>query len=451
MDLREWMRAWAMFPPQGGTILCAVSGGRDSVCLLHYLHSLGENEGFTVAAGHYNHHMRPTAQRDEDFVRKLAADLGVAFYTDGLPVVETAREQGLGVEEMGRNLRYEFLERTARKIGAERIATAHHQGDQAETVLLNLLRGTGPEGLRGIPPVRGNLIRPLLNTPRSEIEAYLKEHHLGCVEDETNNSPAFTRNRLRQQVLPQLETINPAWQQNIARTAAIIGREDRYLDELAGQQLSTAMLETAALRDAPEALRPRMVRLLLDRWGLGRKDITAAHIAAILALAEKNQDGSASLPGGSVLSRRGRLLWQPLAEKPQSVTLTAGENHWGPWTITVHPGTIPTPGENLHLRCNIETQTLTAEPCRLTERLTLPGSRGGRTLKRLFTERGVPNEKRSTIPAIRIDDRLAAVPWLGIDQHFLPQSGEDTITLSINKHDELEDTQWQRAIWTRTF
>ena len=445
------MRAWAMFPPQGGTILCAVSGGRDSVCLLHYLHSLGENEGFTVAAGHYNHHMRPTAQRDEDFVRKLAADLGVAFYTDGLPVVETAREQGLGVEEMGRNLRYEFLERTARKIGAERIATAHHQGDQAETVLLNLLRGTGPEGLRGIPPVRGNLIRPLLNTPRSEIEAYLKEHHLGCVEDETNNSPAFTRNRLRQQVLPQLETINPAWQQNIARTAAIIGREDRYLDELAGQQLSTAMLETAALRDAPEALRPRMVRLLLDRWGLGRKDITAAHIAAILALAESPKDGSVSLPGGSVIARRGRLLWQPLAARPQSVPLREGENHWGAWTITVHRGTIPTPGETLHLRCNFETQTVTAAPCRLAERLTLPGSRGGRTLKRLFTERSVPAEMRSTIPAIRIDDRLAAVPGLGIDQNFLPQSGEDTITLSINKHDELEDTQWQRAIWTRTF
>ena len=175
MDLREWMRAWAMFPPRGGTILCAVSGGRDSVCLLHYLHTLGENEGFTVAAAHYNHHMRPTAARDEDFVRKLAADLGVPFYTDGLPVVERAKEQGIGVEEMGRNLRYEFLERIARQIGADRIATAHHQGDQAETVLLNLLRGTGPEGLRGIPPVRGHLIRPLLDTPRTEIEAYLEE------------------------------------------------------------------------------------------------------------------------------------------------------------------------------------------------------------------------------------------------------------------------------------
>ena len=430
MDLRPWMEAWGMFPPPGGTILCAVSGGRDSVCLLHYLHQLGESAGFSVAAAHYNHQMRPTAQRDEDFVRQLCGELGVAFYAEGRPVVETARAQGLGVEEMGRKLRYEFLERTACQVHADRIATAHHQGDQAETVLLNLLRGTGPEGLRGIPPIRGKLIRPLLNTPRSEIEAYLEEHQLGCVEDETNASPAFTRNRLRQQVLPALADINPAWQQNIARTAAIVGREDRYLEDLAAEQLSTAMGETAALRDAPEALRPRMVRQLLDRWGVGRKDITSAHIAAVIALAQQPQGGMTSLPGGSVIARRGRLLWKPTGHKPAGMVLQEGENHWGAWTITVRRGEIPTPGDTLCLRCNLATQILTAEPCRLAERLTLPGSRGGRSLKRLLTERGAAPEVRAAIPVLRIDSRLAAVPGLGVDEAFLPQSGEDKITIS---------------------
>ena len=201
--------------------MCAVSGGRDSVCLLHYLHSISDHRGFSVAVGHYNHHMRPTAQRDEDFVRDLCDALGVPFYTDGCDVVAAARENGLGVEEMGRRLRYAFLEKLADELGAERIATAHHQADQAETVLLNLLRGTGPEGLGGIPPVRGRLIRPLLQTSREEIEAYLDERGLGHVEDETNESLAFARNRLRRVVLPELEKINPALRRNIARTAEI--------------------------------------------------------------------------------------------------------------------------------------------------------------------------------------------------------------------------------------
>ena len=172
MNLLAWMEQWDMLPPEGGVMLCAVSGGRDSVCLLHYLASIAPQRGFFVAAGHLNHRMRPEARRDEDFVRELCRTLGVAFYTEAAPVYETAARWGLGVEETGRRLRYDFLYRTADAIGAQRIATAHHAQDQAETVLLNLLRGTGPEGLSGIPPVRGRIVRPLLTrSRRSRIRA----------------------------------------------------------------------------------------------------------------------------------------------------------------------------------------------------------------------------------------------------------------------------------------
>ena len=126
MDLLPWMERWDMLPPKGGVLLCAVSGGRDSVCLLHYLAAIAPRRGFTVAAGHLNHRMRPEAQRDEDFVRDLCRTLDVAFYTEAAPVYETAARWGLGVEETGRRLRYEFLFRTADAIGADRIATAHH-------------------------------------------------------------------------------------------------------------------------------------------------------------------------------------------------------------------------------------------------------------------------------------------------------------------------------------
>ena len=130
MDLLPWMERWGMLPPKGGVLLCAVSGGRDSVCLLHYLAAIAPQRGFTVAAGHLNHQMRPEARRDEDFVRELCWTLGVAFYTEAAPVYETAARWGLGVEETGRRLRYEFLFRTADAIGADRIATAHHAQDQ---------------------------------------------------------------------------------------------------------------------------------------------------------------------------------------------------------------------------------------------------------------------------------------------------------------------------------
>ena len=287
MDLLPWMERWHMLPPEGGVILCAVSGGRDSVCLLHYLTTIAPRRGFTVAAAHLNHRMRPEAQRDEDFVRGLCREWNVPFYTEAVPVYKTAARWGLGVEETGRRLRYDFLLRTADAIGAAYIATAHHAQDQAETVLLNLLRGTGPEGLGGIPPVRGRIIRPLLQTGRAEIEDYLRANGLPHVEDSTNQDTHYARNRLRRELWPQLETVNPAVTRAIGRTAEIVRGENAYLDTLAAERLPAegTAVETAALLAAPEPLRPRMVRLLLDRLPTGKKDVSAVHMDAVLALA----------------------------------------------------------------------------------------------------------------------------------------------------------------------
>ena len=180
-----------MLPEQGGIVLCGVSGGRDSVCLLDYLHKLGQQRGFTAAAGHLNHLMRPTAQRDEDFVRAFCAQRDIPFYTESADVYGLCDAWELTVEETGRRARYDFLQRTAAAIGAEKIATAHHRDDLAETVLLQLLRGTGPQGLTGIPPVRGNIVRPLLDTPRRDIERYIAENGLAYVTDETNSDLAY--------------------------------------------------------------------------------------------------------------------------------------------------------------------------------------------------------------------------------------------------------------------
>lgn len=440
MDLLPWMEQWNMLPPQGGTILCAVSGGRDSVCLLHYLCSLREKCGFAVAAAHYNHRMRPTAQRDQDFVAELCRALDVPLYVGAGDVYAIAKERGLGVEETGRILRYDYLKEVADAIGAQRIATAHHQDDQAETVLLNLLRGTGPEGLRGIPAVRGRLIRPLLDTPREEIEAYLARHGLGHVEDETNDSLAFTRNRLRKNVMPELEKIHPAMRRNIARAAAIVGREDRFLNSLAAEYLPPegTELDCAALRRAPEVLRPRMVRLLLDRLAVGKKDMTAAHVEAVVALGLSDRGGMVSLPGdAAAVCRKGRLQLTVLErEVPEEMPLLEGDNPWGPWSIHVQTkfgGEILQKKDAILLKCDMIDQSLTVLPCPDRQRLMLPGSRGGRSVKRLLSERGVPPETRRQTPAFQVDGRLGAVWGLGTDAEFVPDNRGKWVEITLYK------------------
>jgi len=226
MDLRPFMERWHMLPPSGGVMLVAVSGGRDSVCLLHYLAAMPRD--FTVAAAHLDHGQRPTAGRDVDFVRQLCRELDVPLTVERADVPALARERGVGLEEAGRMARYDFFRRTADRLGAQRIATAHHAADQAETVVLNLVRGTGMQGLAGIPPVRGRIVRPLLETSREDIETYLETHRLSHVEDETNRDTALRRNLLRREVMPQLAELHDGAAANICRTAELLRQEDAF-------------------------------------------------------------------------------------------------------------------------------------------------------------------------------------------------------------------------------
>ena len=422
MDLLPWMERWHMLPPEGGVILCAVSGGRDSVCLLHYLTTIAPRRGFTVAAAHLNHRMRPEAQRDEDFVRGLCREWNVPFYTEAVPVYKTAARWGLGVEETGRRLRYDFLLRTADAIGAAYIATAHHAQDQAETVLLNLLRGTGPEGLGGIPPVRGRIIRPLLQTGRAEIEDYLRANGLPHVEDSTNQDTHYARNRLRRELWPQLETVNPAVTRAIGRTAEIVRGENADLDTLAAERLPAegTAVETAALLAAPEPLRPRMVRLLLDRLPTGKKDVSAVHMDAVLALAEGG--GTLDLPGGArAVCRDGWLRLTVKEPAPPEMVLAQGLNRWGDYDITL---------------CGGEEHRVTVRSWKGSDRMA--AERGSRSLKRLFADAGIPAELRDSLPVVCVDGTPHAV--YGIKERTAPHSGE-TIQIIINKRENhKEDT-----------
>lgn len=187
--------------PRAGLILCALSGGGDSVALVHFLKA----QGFQVAAAHFDHHLRPNSGEDARFARDFCKGLDIPFYLGGARVGDMPGN----TEDNARRARYAFLEETAASLGAARIATAHNANDNLETVLLHLTRGCGLQGLCGIQPRRGILVRPMLHTTRPAIQAYLKEQGLDFVTDETNADDRYARNRLRHQVVPVLETINP--------------------------------------------------------------------------------------------------------------------------------------------------------------------------------------------------------------------------------------------------
>lgn len=299
--------------PEGALVLAAVSGGADSLSLLHWLHA----RGVRVAAAHLHHGLRgAAADADEAFVRDFCAARGVPFYAERADVRALAARDGVSIEEAGRKARYDFLERMAAATGASRVATAHHADDNAETLLFQLVRGAR-SGLGGIAPVRGIYIRPFLTLTRARIEAYAEANGLAYRFDETNGDDAYARNYIRHEILPRLTALNAAAATHIAETARTLRAEGEFLDALAAERLEaggarfggtrvTAPCKT--LSAAPEALRGRMARLLVDGLPVGKRDFTARHYAAIVELCASAYGTHLDLPHGVSAERAGGVL-----------------------------------------------------------------------------------------------------------------------------------------------
>ena len=417
-------------------VLAAVSGGLDSMCLLYFL----REQGYSVSCAHFNHQLRgEEAARDENFVRAWCEKEDIPFCLGTGDVRAHARATGKTEEEAGRDLRYAFLRKTAQMLGAQ-IALAHHADDNAETVLLNLVRGTDLRGLCGMRPKQGGIVRPFLEQTREELTVYANSHGILHVEDHTNADPnAAARNYLRLEILPQLRNLNPRAGEHIAATARSLTALDDALEQAAEAALSHAKTQDGSislpLNDflaADAAVQPRILLHMADALGLGRKDIGRRQLDAICALAQRggSTERRYTLPQGALVRIAGGALtvtFSP-ATLPKAALVENVPLPWGNFALTLlhEPD-----GEGILLRAPEDGEIITVAPCDLNARLTLEGANGARSVKRLCVDRKLSLTERDLLPALYVGGRLAAVWRLGPDVSFLPKGGERTCFVRV--------------------
>lgn len=428
------------------TVLAALSGGADSVVLLHLL-CAAQREGRVarIAAAHLHHGLRGAkADADEAFCTELCARWGVPLTVARADVRLVAKQEGLSIETAARRERYRFLRAAARAAGADCIAVGHHMDDQAETLLLHLLRGSGLLGLCGMPLRADDIVRPLLHVRRAEIEDYARANGLAFCTDETNGSDEMTRNRVRHELLPKLLSFNPHAVERLAATAALLRQDEDCLAALAGAALAAARTQDggydrAALRALDVAVRSRVCKALLLEAQDG--DVEQRDVARLDALL-------AAQTGTKIELRGGRAAWV------DAVALHVGALP-APLAFSVPlavPGVTHTPAGSFYAAvdgcgrpdgANEACIDLDALPSDAVARTRRPGDRfhplgapGMRKLSDVMTDRKLPRFLRDIpllcsgaevlwMPGYTVSERLRITPQTKRILHMIYQEGRD--------------------------
>jgi tRNA(Ile)-lysidine synthase len=439
--------------PNGCRVLCAVSGGADSVYLLHRLKNLADDGEITLACAHFNHRLRGAeSDRDANFVKDTAEELKIPFYFGCGNVRDYACKYRLGIEEAARTLRYEFLLATAEKYGFGRIATAHTANDNLETMLLNLCRGAGSAGLSGIPPTRGRIIRPILDVTRDEIERYLAERSAAYVEDSSNGRDDFARNRIRRRVPPVLAGVNAGYLKNALSAAELIRADGTLLDSMAEDffiensektikgELRLPVERLAAL---PEPISGRVIRKAA--YAAAGKSPSLVHVQAVLRLCQNGGTNTAAdIPG--LRARRGRDF---LTLSPRGADGGRGGS------FTPIPLTIGGITEIKELGINIKTDkiekyqqinnsfnifyfkydaiygSILVRPRMSGDKLRINGRGVTKSLKKLFSEAGVKLSERDRIPVLADARGVLAVSGFGADERAAAKLGEAALRIEL--------------------
>lgn len=433
----------SLFPISGCKVLVALSGGKDSVYLLHRLLDLARSRELTVGAAHLNHQLRDgESDRDEAFVRNLCRDWDVPLTVGHCDVRSYAAQHRMGIEEAARELRYAFLEGARQDGGYDLIATAHQANDQAETMLLNLIRGAGSRGLAGIPPKRENIVRPLLDTTGEEITDYLESHGIPYVEDSSNESDTFARNRLRHHVLPVLTALNPRFISHAASAAQSLREDDACLQNIAEAFLRRFYRDGAfPVREFLAISRPIRTRVLRTLCGPA---LTRRQIEAIMEICMGTERKHIDVSGQRVTYDQGRLFFSP--QETASIPIIPMEGAQGScvaghyrisWEIRRETDQIHNSLNTFCLKCeNIEKVVLIG-PRQDGDAFRPVGRHCTKTLKTLFQERHLTAAQRAGTPVLRDGNGVAAVPGFGMDERFLPEIGDTVLHVLCEEYKEI--------------
>ena len=423
----------------GQKVVAAVSGGCDSVCMLHILSKLAGTIGFSLEAAHFNHKLRQEeSERDEQFTKNLCEKLEIPLHVGAGDVSGYAARSAVGIEEAARILRYEFLEKISEETGADRIATAHNADDNAETVLFNLTRGSGIKGLCGIPPVRGKIIRPVMFLTRTRIEQYMEENGLDHVEDSTNADTDYTRNKLRHNVMPVLRRINPNVSGSIMDTKQLLTWDDEFISAFAQRfidgNFNNGCVSAADIAGLHPAVAGRVVKMLCPHADFD-------HVKSVLELCRSEKASvSVSLPGMTVRKEYDTLSFGMQSDDDgiNKHILPVGKRIIVPEINAAvrvfeaeNSGKVYKTFNTFLFKKSSICGSIILRSRRTGDKINLSGC--SKQLKKLFIEKRIPASRRQKIPVLADESGVIAVVGMGIDRRCMPQKGDAVIIIEFEE------------------
>ncbi len=446
-EVLRFCRQEALFVP-GARVLCAVSGGADSMAMLWCLHSLSVELEITVSAAHFNHLLRGKASdADEAFVRDFCAKHRIPFFSGRGDVAAYAAERGIGMEEAARELRYGYLLLQP----SDCLATAHHAEDNAETVLLHLLRGSGLRGLRGMLPVQGSIVHPLLSVTKEQITEFLRQENIPWREDGSNGEDFCRRNRLRHHVLPLLKQEEPKICEKLTEQSRLLRAEDEFLDRLARELLKKAQREEGydckTLLEAEDVLQKRALRLMTRQ--VLPMDVSLRHIEAMQELlSAPSPSAELALPRGYYARRVYEVITvtkklpEDFAEK---VLKIPGETEIPELGIKIScvmaekfEKNTNTPFQFAVKYDMISQSILCVRPRREGDRMKMADGHS-KSLKKLFIERKIPRIYRQSVPVITVGGEILAIGWPGdLNSRYAARAGESALMIDIIETEKKE-------------
>lgn len=405
--LRAFLKEQALLSP-GDKVIAAVSGGADSVAMLFALYLLRDELGITLEAAHFNHHLRGAeSDRDEAFVTDFCGRYCIPLHLGSGRIVSGKK----GLEAAARDARYAFLRSLPGKV-----ATAHTADDNAETVLMRLIRGTGLKGLGAIAPVSGNVIRPMLTVTRDDVEAFLEEYALPHVEDSSNAEDDFLRNRIRHGILPLMRAENPRIDENLSAMALLLRQDEACLQAMIPEE---QMPDVSRLKAMEPALRRRTLERFLKAQGV--REPEQIHILqAEQLLYHWSPSASMQFPGGVTIGRQYDCLvrLECAPELPETRLSVPGEICIGGKRFVSEYATDLEERPDSVLVCPVG--ALIVRSRRSGDTMRLPG--GTRSLKKMYIDRKIPASQRAAVPVLADDRGVLAVFGIGTDIRFHPDS-----------------------------